>query len=365
MAEQPKYLQVADTLRREIAEGIFRDGQTLMTEEELRIRFDVSRQTIRQAISLLEDDGLVDRRRGSGTYVRHGPRRRQGIIHVGVITTFITDYIFPSITQGMESVLNENGAVLSLNAMYNDVGTERNILERMLEEPVDGLIMEGCRTAKETPNRDVLERFAQRNIPVLFVNGYYPGMEHLPHVVMDDYGGGRLAAKTALAKGYTRPAGLFKTDDRQGAERLTGFRDELRTKGITVPDERLLCFSTEERNDLVDSDKGKALLDVLQRKEANCLICYNDIFAAQFLARLLEQGVKVPEELGLIGFDNATFSGMLQPSLTTLGHPKEAFGSLAARKILRMIAGEKEESVSMPWTLIERDSLPDKNRQNR
>ena len=106
MAEQPKYLQVADTLRREIADGIFRDGQTLMTEEELRMRFDVSRQTIRQAISLLEDDGLVDRRRGSGTYVRHGPRRRQGIVHVGVITTFITDYIFPSITQGMESVLN-------------------------------------------------------------------------------------------------------------------------------------------------------------------------------------------------------------------------------------------------------------------
>ena len=88
VAEQPKYLQVADILRKEIAEGIFRDGQTLMTEEELRQRFNVSRQTIRQAIALLEDDGLVDRRRGSGTYVRHGPRRRaQGTLHVGVVTT--------------------------------------------------------------------------------------------------------------------------------------------------------------------------------------------------------------------------------------------------------------------------------------
>ena len=170
-----------------------------------------------------------------------------------------------------------------------------------------------------------------------------------------------MAARTALEHGYTRPAGLFKTDDRQGAERLTGFLDEIRNHGLTVPEERLLCFSTEERNDLVDSPKGKALLDVLQRKEADCLICYNDIFAAQFMARLQEVGVKVPEELGIIGFDNATFSGMLQPGLTTLGHPKEAFGALAARKILRMIAGEKEESVSMAWTLIERDSLPDKN----
>ena len=58
MAEQPKYLQVADILRKEIAEGVFRDGQTLLTEEELRFRFNVSRQTIRQAIALLEEDGL-------------------------------------------------------------------------------------------------------------------------------------------------------------------------------------------------------------------------------------------------------------------------------------------------------------------
>ena len=362
MAEQPKYLQVADTLRREIAEGVFRDGQTLMTEEELRMRFDVSRQTIRQAISLLEDDGLVDRRRGSGTYVRHGPRRRQGIIHVGVVTTFITDYIFPSIAQGMETVLNENGAVLSLSAMYNDVRTERNILERMLEEPVDGLILEGSRTAKETPNRDLLDRFAQRNIPVLFVNGYYPGMEHVPHLVMDDYGGGRLAAKTALDRGYSRPAGLFKTDDLQGAERMTGFLDEIHERGLEVPEERLLCFSTEERNDLADSGKGRALLEVLKRREADCLVCYNDIFAAQFMARLQELGVNIPGDLGIIGFDNATISGMIQPALTTLGHPKEAFGALAAKKMLRMIAGEKEGSLSMPWTLVERDSLPARNR---
>ena len=103
-------------------------------------------------------------------------------------------------------------------------------------------------------------------------------------------------------------------------------------------------------------------MEVIRQKEADCLICYNDIFAAQFMARLLEKGIRIPEDLGIVGFDNATFSGMLQPALTTLGHPKDAFGALAARKILRMIAGEKEESVSMAWTLIDRDSLPAKNR---
>ena len=358
MPEQPKYLLVADTLRREIAEGIFRDGETLMTEEELRLRFDVSRQTVRQAIALLEDDGLVDRRRGSGTYVRHGPRKRQGIVHVGVVTTFITDYIFPSIAQGMEAVLNENGAVMSLSATYNNIRTERNILERMLDGQVDGLIAEGSRTAKPSPNQDLYLRFAERNIPVLFMNGYYPGLEMFPHVVMDDYGGGKIAAKTTLERGYRRPAGLFKTDDLQGRERLAGFLDEMNRQGMSVPETRLLPFSTEERNDLYDSAAGRKFMEMLLRKEADCLICYNDIFAAQWMAQLQEKGLRIPEDLGVIGFDNASFSGMLRPPLTTLGHPKDAFGATAARKILRMIDGAREKSVSMPWNLIERESLP-------
>ena len=146
MAEKPKYLQVADSLRREIVEGSFRDGDTLCTEEILRMRFQVSRQTIRQAIALLEDDGLVERRRGSGTYVRHGPRRRQGLPRICVLTGYITDYISPEIISGIERVISERGAVMTLSATRNDPAVERALLERMMEGQIDGLIAEGCRT---------------------------------------------------------------------------------------------------------------------------------------------------------------------------------------------------------------------------
>ena len=358
MAEKPKYLQVADILRREIAEGVFRDGQTLMTEEELRFRFNVSRQTVRQAIALLEDDGLVDRRRGSGTYVRHGPRRRQGTIHVGVVTTYITDYIFPSIVQGIESVLNEKGAVMSLSATYNNSRTERNILERMLDGQVDGLIVEGTRTAKRSENGDLYRRLAERNIPVLFMNGYYPEMARIPHVVMDDYGGGRTAAREVLNRGYRKPAGMFKTDDLQGQERLNGYLEEMRSRGVEVPEERLLLFGTEERMNLFYTPKGQAFVERLKNHEADCVVCYNDVFATSLMALLQQQGMVFPEEMGFIGFDNATFAELISPSLTTLGHPKEAFGALVAEKLLRMIDGEQERSVNMAWTLIERESLP-------
>ncbi len=358
MAEQPKYLQVADILRKEIADGVFRDGQTLMTEEELRFRFDVSRQTIRQAIALLEEDGLVDRRRGSGTYVRHGPRRRQGTIHVGVVTTYITDYIFPSIVSGIESVLNENGVVMNLSATYNDSRTERNILERMMDGQVDGLIVEGVRTAKQPENEDLFRRLAQRNIPVLFMNTYYPELVNVPHVVMDDYGGGRIAAREVLSRGYRKPGGMFKVDDLQGKERLKGFLDEMRDEGVIIPDERLLLFGTEQRMNWQNTPEGKAFVDRLVRHEADCMTCYNDVFASSLMSILQGRGMKLPEDMGFIGFDNAVYAEMTNPKLTTLGHPKEAFGALVAEKLLRMISGEKERSVNMAWTLIERDSLP-------
>ena len=357
MAEQPKYLQVADILRKEIADGVFRDGQTLMTEEELRFRFDVSRQTIRQAIALLEEDGLVDRRRGSGTYVRHGPRRRQGTIHVGVVTTYITDYIFPSIVSGIESVLNENGVVMNLSATYNDSRTERNILERMMDGQVDGLIVEGARTAKQPENEDLFRRLAQRNIPVLFMNTYYPELVNVPHVVMDDYGGGRIAAREVLSRGYRKPGGMFKVDDLQGKERLKGFLDEMRDEGVIIPDERLLLFGTEQRMTWQNTPEGKAFVDMLVRREADCVTCYNDVFASSLMSILQGRGMKMPEDMGFIGFDNAVYVEMTNPKLTTLGHPKEAFGALVAEKLLRMISGEKERSVNMAWTLIERESL--------
>jgi GntR family transcriptional regulator of arabinose operon len=96
----------------------------------------------------------------------------------------------------------------------------------------------------------------------------------------------------------------------------------------------------------------------LKRREADCVTCYNDAFASSLMNILQQDGMKLPEEMGFIGFDNAIYAELSNPKLTTLGHPKEAFGALVAEKLLRMISGEKERSVSMAWSLTERDSLP-------
>ena len=363
MGEQPKYLKVADTLRKEIADGIFQDGQKLMTEETLRDRFQVSRQTVRQAIALLEDDGLVDRMRGSGTYVRHGVRKHQGAIRIGVVTTYITDYIFPEIVSGIENVLSKKGVIMTLSATYNNPKAERRILERTIDGQVDGLIIEGVRTAHEMANEDCFRHLAERNIPVLFMNGAYRKMGNIPYLVMDDYEGGRQAAKVLLERGYCRPAGLFKTDDLQGRERARGLSEAAGSQGIEIPDRRMLLFGTEQRMNLMKTSAGEAFSEMLAAGEADCVVCYNDVFALALLEEMEKRNIRVPEELGVISFDNSSYAEMARPRLTSFQHPKEAFGEAVAKKMLRMIDGIKEESVKMAWTLVERESLPWVNRK--
>ena len=247
---------------------------------------------------------------------------------------------------------------MNLSATYNDSRTERNILERMIDGQVDGLIVEGARTANHPENEDLFRRLTERNIPVLFMNTYYPDMLNVPHVVMDDYGGGRMAAREVLSRGYRKPGGMFKVDDLQGKERLKGFLDEMRDEGVIIPDERLLLFGTEQRMSWPNTPEGKAFVERLLKHEVDCMTCYNDVFASSLMGILQDRGMKLPDEMGFIGFDNAVYAEMTNPKLTTLGHPKEAFGALVAEKLLRMISGERERSVNMAWTLIERDSLP-------
>ena len=94
----PKYQMVADTLRADILDGVYQKRMLLPTEQLLCQQFQVSRQTVRQALALLASEGLIERRQGSGSHIRDLskpaplPRRSSA-----VITTYISDYIVPSI----------------------------------------------------------------------------------------------------------------------------------------------------------------------------------------------------------------------------------------------------------------------------
>lgn len=353
---EPKYQIVADALRYDIACGVFQDGQALLTEAELKDKFSVSRQTIRQAISLLENDGLVIRRRGSGTYVTHGPRKNSGVLNVGVITTYITDYIFPSIVRGIESVLSTENCIMSLSATYNHTDHERALLQRFLQQPIDGLIIEGTKTALPNPNIQLYEKLWERNIPYVFINGYYPELKHSVHVVTDDEAGGKQAVDTLVAKGLTRIGGIFKSDDMQGHLRYQGFSAALAAHGLKSRDQNVCWFTTENKTRFLAEKTGEAFLSELPQS-LDAVVCYNDEIALMLMESLKRNHLSLPGDLSVISFDNSAYAAICSPKLTSLSHPKDEFGRIAAGKLVSMMRGNKETSSVLPWELIRRESL--------
>lgn len=342
MSGQSKYRALAEQLRADIRGGIYREGERLSTENQLADRYGMSRQTVRQALDLLAQEGAIVRRRGSGTYVSAPGAVRERTGRVGVISTYITEYIFPSILRGIEGVLSDAGCTMELSATYNRVSDERRILQDYLQRPVDGLIVEGTKTALPNPNLDLYRHMEQRGLPVVFINGYYEALSHPVYVVMDDIAGAREAVSRLVTAGHRRIAGIFKGDDMQGHRRYAGYAQGMLAAQQDFCDRWVLWFNTETRDQLIPPD-GSVLPAALS--DCTAVLCYNDEIAV----RLARARTRAGRELALYSFDNSAYCRLVAERIPSMIHAKEALGRLAAQKLLSRIDGADEQPALLAW----------------
>ena len=128
-----KYIQLATQLRGEIASLRFNGQNRLPTEAEIGKRYQVSRQTVRNALRLLQEDGLINKRQGSGSYISER-KQASDAKQIAVVTTYINDYIFPGILHEIQAELGRNGYSTLIYATENKVEKEREILSDVLSK---------------------------------------------------------------------------------------------------------------------------------------------------------------------------------------------------------------------------------------
>lgn len=340
-----KYVELANKLREEIKAGIYLEGQKLPSENQLALQTGYSRQTVRQAISVLENEGLASRIQGSGTYVKGAKLHRESTRNIAVVTTYIGEYIFPAILHGIDQVLAENGYTSMLSATRNRVDNERKVLMDLLGKPIDGLIVEGTKTALPNPNIDLYEQFGRLGIPVVFINGYYPKLKNIIYVVADDRCGGKMACEILLKKGHKHIAGIFKSDDIQGHLRYAGYAEALCKAELSVDDDNVMWYTTENRDSLIAS----TVMQVLSGCTA--VVCYNDEVAFQVLKELQEQKIGTYQAVEIVSFDNSTIAKLSAVPYISLSNPKEKIGYHAAAKMINILKNQKEKSTVLPWSI--------------
>lgn len=340
---EPKYAELAHKLRADIHNGVYLEGQRLPSENELVSLTGFSRQTVRQAMEVLEREGLTNRVRGSGTYVKSARQQQERTYNIAVVTTYIGEYIFPAILHGIDHVLAKNGYTSLLAATRNRVDNERRVLLELLEKPIDGMLVEGTKTALPNPNIDLYERFARKGIPIVYFNSFYPDLKNPIYVVADDRAGGRMACQMLLEKGHRHIAGIFKSDDIQGHRRYAGYMEALLQAGLSLEDDHVLWYVTENRDSLICDHCSEVI------HSCTAAVCYNDEVALRVI-RALGSSVNQVE---LVSFDHSTYAELSAVPFFSLSNPKEKLGRLAAEKLLRILNGATESPEVLPWSTTE------------
>lgn len=332
-----KYEDISNWLREKIMDGTFAINEKIPSENRLAAKFGYSRQTVRQAIAVLEADGILTRAQGSGTYVsrRTAKIQRAATMRIGVITTYLDDYIFPGIIHGIEEVLSARHYTLSLGITHNRQLDEENALRQIIANGVDGLIVEGTKSALPNVNRLFYREIIDRGLPVVFLNSYYSSFEECC-VMMDDVRAGEISAEALIGSGHTRIGGIFKSDDIQGLKRYEGLQNVLRRQELPLSDSSVVWFTTEDLPYLFSGSFDEMLLS--RFSGVTGLLCYNDQIAASLIRLFHRHGISVPENISIVSFDNSPLADTLSCNLTSVVYPSQEIGRTAGELILKKLA---------------------------
>ncbi len=352
-----KYKQLAELLREELNQAADQSKYKFPTEAELSARYHMSRQTVRHALQLLVDEGLAEKRQGSGTY---GVKKNVNPVpgQIAVITSFLDEYIFPPILHDAQAVFASHNYSTLVYATENQVSKERDILLKLLEQPVSGILVEGSKTALPSPNSDLYQKLRQSNVPMVFLHGAYAELSGIPCVCDDNFGGGYQLSQYLISKGHRQFAGIFKSDDVQGPQRYYGAISAIRDAKLPLSDHSFYWYDTHTRLEMLEKKNTEFLRRFIQQglNGATAVICYNDEIAYLLIRELLSAEKRVPEDVAVVSFDNSYYSQIGPVHITSLWHKDTRMGRAAAEQLINILQGRSATSLELSWELIERRS---------
>ena len=347
-----KYKWLAGKLRELIEKNMKAGIEKLPTEQDLCKRYHVSRQTVRQALSILEKERLIVRKQGSGSYIT-GVSSAPGKNNIVILVPSDQQYIYPALLNDIRSELSENGFSSSIRLTHNRTDLEYQILSDLLVSPPRGIIAEGCKTALPSPNLELYRQLIKKGTSVVFLHNYYPALTGSIYVKDDNIAGSAVLVRYLAGQGHTAIGGIFKTDDLQSIERYQGFMETIRAMHLRISDDRIGWFDSSDQNALENRGDTSFLRKIAEESLSSCtaVICYNNMIAYYLLQELNRAGYHLPEDMAVTAFDNTYLRNYESLSITTLTHRPHEMGIKAAQAIIKKMRGLPVNSQEIPWAL--------------
>ena len=357
-ARIPKHRQVYGALERNIRSGKWRGGERLPSEAELVRQFGASRITVGRAVRDLQLAGLVDRRAGSGTFVR-GPRPAGALSFGLLIPDLGQTEIFEPICQGMmASPLARQHALIWGSLTGPSSSKEEQALElcrQYVERKVAGVFFAPLELtpSKDEVNERIVRALDEAAIPIVLLDRPavpYPGRGRHDLVGIDNRRAGLVVTDHLLRLGARRVAFVAVPNAAATVDaREAGYREALFVQGMP--------FDPALARRLAPADL-QAVRAFVESSRPDGIVCANDWTAARLLHSLLTLGVAVPGSIRLVGIDDVDYASLLPVPLTTLRQPTRQIGAAALAAMLDRVTGADlpARDVLLEGTLVVRRS---------
>ncbi|MCD6397004.1 MAG: LacI family DNA-binding transcriptional regulator, partial [Spirochaetaceae bacterium] len=318
-----------------ILRGEIKPGDKIPSENELAAQFGTTRMTVRRALGELEARQIIKRVPGVGTFVDNVnllSNKKVGVIVHNKRILF-----------GIISALTVENIKYFVFDQKGDVDSEKDSISLLLKYGIDGLIMEPytISAADELLTRLIIEGF-----PVVFVDRTRPGDFTTPTVMSDNYKGGYLIGKHIVEHGikklvfvtYEGLSILSVKERYEGLSEAIGYKPEM------------FRFSSLEA-DFSD------LVAYVKKNRVEAVFFCNDVLALRGTCYFLRNGIRVPEDIKVFGYDDESFSRLMSPSLTTIRQDLEKIGQEAVYTLIKILKKEEVDSLKkVDVELIVRES---------
>lgn len=269
---------------------------------------------------------------------------------IGIVVPLINRHFFSSVISGVEDIAFNAGYNVVISQSNDLLSKEINIVQSMFSNRIDGLIIS---IAMQSDSFEHLKLFKKKNIPLVFFDRVVPEIE-TDKIVVDDFAGGFRVTQHLIDQGYQRIAHLAGTQNLLTYQhRKEGYMEALSKNGILF-DESLVIVNT------LTSDEGISAIEQLMNlpKPPDAIFCGNDTTALSSMIYLRDKGVRIPQDIGIVGFSNEPFSKVVSPSISTIAQPGFEMGQMAAELLIRQIETKERtyQTIVLPTELIIRES---------
>ncbi len=357
----PLHIQLLDELRHKIMIGELHPDDQLPSEWELVDALNISRATIQRAWQSAQDEGLLYRVAGKGTFVsqpRSSDRAERN--SVGFIIPEYRGTFAMNLLGGAERVLRNRGYSVQFASTDRDINEENRLLEKFITDGICGVILVPVRGS-------VQQRVLTSNkmsIPAVLIDRPLNGVV-LPCVSSNNYAGGLQAMNHLLDLGHRRILFVARPhmDLWSVSERYRAYQDTLRLHNLEVHPPFLIGGDTEMSSYEAylhhDDEEIQPLIEYLKTAERpTAVFAVNDWMALKVQRAIEIANLKHPADISVIGFDDLDIAQYQNPPLTTIAQDAGLMGAEAARRLITLMEGDENREIVtlLPTHLVVRES---------